>query len=821
MSINDKDNNDNQRQVEERERRMGDAAAGDEGIRHVHNMHHPEQGEQTPLISSLPTASAQSHYARDQFDQDYGEELAAMSETASRGSMVDLAEMHRFEEEQRAQLVTLFQSSPKLPTPRMAQQLELEEIQRRQERRAARRKEKEQEWAMTVTSSNHHEKNDSSSLNLKQKYPPQQKTITATTILGPKRVMNGENRVIRASPTTTRGYEFIEEQRKELEQLHLPPGSPNPKRKLKVKAKHQQSHDRSLASPCTSVVSVKTCLNEEVKEPVVISVLYGFINLAIVLPVIMSFGTIIYKDPAFAPYMPTLVKLTVLSGAVHQLCFSMMSSLPFAVGQVQDAGLIFLSSMASTIVTHCRTRALAYDDDVDVDQIILATATVMLSLCTALLGLGVVIIAKLRLATYIQMLPTPVVGGYLAFIGFFCGQAGLALMAGVQVDNLLQWPKFVQSTDVFMHIVPGILGGLLIYVMINRIKSMFVLPVCILSLLAIFYAVLHVTGTSLEQARDASWVSSSDSPPSWIHTWDYLIRLDLVEWSVFPKLIFTLVSMIAVVALSSSLDVMAIEIELGYPLDINHELQTVGWSNVISGLGGGYTGSYIFSQSIFSLRAGIRRRVNGLVVALCELVILFLPFSPLEYIPSFFFGSLLVMIAIDLMVEWLWESQHRNTRDEYANCLMTFTLIQGLGVEYGILAGLLVYGICVKCGMNVGRLLEEDEETNTKPNSNGSKSKSVEKKNKNNAGEKQGLLSSTVNDGDIDNDNGALSYYGAYTPEHDTIILISDGDGNSNVGGGLQGLLTNLPPSTIMRRGSSTSLDGDPYQYQHQHSAPL
>jgi SulP family sulfate permease len=33
--------------------------------------------------------------------------------------------------------------------------------------------------------------------------------------------------------------------------------------------------------------------------------------------------------------------MTVVSGVVHQLCFSMFSSLPFAVGQVQDAGLIF------------------------------------------------------------------------------------------------------------------------------------------------------------------------------------------------------------------------------------------------------------------------------------------------------------------------------------------------------------------------------------------------------------------------------------------------------------------------------------------------
>ena len=33
----------------------------------------------------------------------------------------------------------------------------------------------------------------------------------------------------------------------------------------------------------------------------------------------------------------------------------------------------------------------------------------------------------------------PVVGGYLAYIGFFCGQAGLALMADVEIVHLVDW----------------------------------------------------------------------------------------------------------------------------------------------------------------------------------------------------------------------------------------------------------------------------------------------------------------------------------------------------------------------------------------------
>ena len=137
--------------------------------------------------------------------------------------------------------------------------------------------------------------------------------------------------------------------------------------------------------------------------PACITVLYGMINAIIVLPVLMSFGSIIYRDDAFAPYIPVLIKLTLVSGIVHQLCFSTFSSLPFAVGQVQDAGLIFLSSMASDMVQSCR---LQHHDEPDSDAIMLATVTVGLALATALLGCGLVMIGYLNLGQYVQLLPT-------------------------------------------------------------------------------------------------------------------------------------------------------------------------------------------------------------------------------------------------------------------------------------------------------------------------------------------------------------------------------------------------------------------------------
>jgi len=69
--------------------------------------------------------------------------------------------------------------------------------------------------------------------------------------------------------------------------------------------------------------------------------------------------------------------------------------------------------MASTIVNTLQAKGASYD-------VILATVLCWLALATALLGVALWITGRLRLATLVQYLPMPVVGGYLAFIGFYC-----------------------------------------------------------------------------------------------------------------------------------------------------------------------------------------------------------------------------------------------------------------------------------------------------------------------------------------------------------------------------------------------------------------
>jgi MFS superfamily sulfate permease-like transporter/CRP-like cAMP-binding protein len=449
----------------------------------------------------------------------------------------------------------------------------------------------------------------------------------------------------------------------------------------------------SLISPLLSKVGSKTEIsnNESKQQPVlVLAIIYGLINTILTVPCMYGYALIIFSDPFFSDYTPSLCKLVLLSSAVHQIMFSIQSSLPFAIGQVQDAGLLFLHSIATSIVKAGQEQKWSNED-------ILATVLVTLSLSTSLLGVALMIIGKLKLASLVSYLPAPVVGGYLAFIGYFCLLSGINLCTGVIFNaSISDGPSFLQlfqSPKLLVLSIPGIIGGVILLFVSTRSKKVASLPIAIVSLPGIFYITMLIFQFTFNDVRNGGWIDyPSTNTTSFVKVFD-MFSLSNVHWSAMPSQFLTWLSMTFVVSFSSCLDVAAIEMDIGKQLKINHELKTVGLSNVISGLLGGYTGSYIFSQTIFTSRTNVHSRIVGVVVIVSEIALFLLPISIMSYVPKFFFAATLIFIAIDLLTEWLYLMYYKLLFREYMLVIITLGLIVSFGLQFGMVLSIVVAGI--------------------------------------------------------------------------------------------------------------------------------
>lgn len=299
-------------------------------------------------------------------------------------------------------------------------------------------------------------------------------------------------------------------------------------------------------------------------------VIYAIVNVIISAPGLYGYAAVIFNNPVYSNHMNALSKLVIFSSLIHQLGFFLFSTLDFAIGTVQDAGLIFLSSMANTI-------AYKMIDDGHTEDEILSTTLVLLSLGTAVLGLVLIVMGKFRLADAVSYLPMPVVGGYLAFIGYFCCEAGVALCISQPLMDLKDWLVVFEPQNLMLA-VPGLVTGLVLTLTSRLATNSGVLPLIMVAIPALFYLVLWICGATLEDAREGGWVGPV-APSVPVGDLFKLVDFSQVRWDLIADIWPTWVGMVFVVSFASCLDVAAISIDMGEPLDTNKELATVGICN--------------------------------------------------------------------------------------------------------------------------------------------------------------------------------------------------------------------------------------------------
>ncbi|KAL3913920.1 MAG: hypothetical protein SGILL_006302, partial [Bacillariaceae sp.] len=454
-----------------------------------------------------------------------------------------------------------------------------------------------------------------------------------------------------------------------------------PRTKTPERLTHKRYSDASTSDVGTVTGKDKACQSPDYYLYVLI---YAVVNAIIAVPALFGYAAVIFNNPVFSASMNALSKLLIFSSMIHQLGFLLFSSLPFAIGTVQDAGLIFLSDMANTI-------ANTMIDDGHTEDEILSTSLALLCSGTAMLGVVLVLMGYFKLADAVSYLPMPVVGGYLAFIGYFCVQAGTSLCISKPMMSIVDWSLLMDPKNLLLA-GPGLAAGVVLTLTSRLANNSAVLPIVMVLIPALFYIVLYACGSTLEQAREEGWVGET-SPSVPISELFHLIDFRQVRWDLISEIIPTWCGMVFVVSFASCLDVAAISIDMGQPLETNRELATVGICNFMSGMTLGFTGSYIFSQTIFTYRTGIHTRLIGFLIMCIYMYIVISPANILEIAPLFFLGSTLIFIGYDLMFEWLWEVRHQVFLSEYFIVWFTFISIHLVGIDFGILIGVLI-AIC-------------------------------------------------------------------------------------------------------------------------------
>jgi SulP family sulfate permease len=359
---------------------------------------------------------------------------------------------------------------------------------------------------------------------------------------------------------------------------------------------------------------------------------------------------------------------------------ALRSSLPFAVAGPDSSISVVLAAMVAIVVQRAATNS---------DSDLLETALIAMSLATALTGLLLCVLGFTHAGRAIRFVPYPVIGGFLGATGWLLITGAIQVVTDQRatLDNIAAFG----DVAIVAKIAPGAVVAIMLWVLLHRSKSPFILPGVLLSAFVITHLVLLSTGTTIAAAQAAGWMFRLQPAAGLTLPWK-LEPLRSFPWSSLPTLAGDVLAVMFVTVTNFLLNTTGIEIATRGEANVERDLKVLGLANVAIAALGGYVSCTSFSRSMLVRTAGATSRVSGLTVAAISAAVLVADPSFFGYVPKYILGGLLFYLGADLVYQWLIQSSRRLLRLEYLSLIAIAILI----IYSGFIAGVLI-GIVIGC----------------------------------------------------------------------------------------------------------------------------
>lgn len=404
----------------------------------------------------------------------------------------------------------------------------------------------------------------------------------------------------------------------------------------------------------------------------------GLISGLVTLTYSISYIALIFSGE-LSSYLSLGGSSALIGAALLSLIVALTSSLPFTIAGPDGSAAAVVAVMATAIAS--RLTSLGKESEV------FPTIWVTLLLSTVFTGIFLYILGRLHLGRFIRFIPYPVVGGFLAGVGWLLTAGSFTVMAGIPL-SLATLPDLLEFQTV-LHWVPGLLLGVLLKVALGRYKHFLVMPSLLLLAIAFAHLGLWLTGIPLAEASHQGWLYESFSSRQLLKPW-IAFSWESVNWSVLAQQFGNLITLVVVVAINILLGATGLEIATEQDVDLDHELRSSGMANVFTGLCGGMEGHLSLSRSLVNYKAGANHRLAGVVAALFCTAVLFWGGAVLSYIPKPVLGGLLLYLGIDLLIEWCYEAWFNISHLDYVLILIILLIVANFGFLQGVGVGLVI-----------------------------------------------------------------------------------------------------------------------------------
>ena len=205
----------------------------------------------------------------------------------------------------------------------------------------------------------------------------------------------------------------------------------------------------------------------------------------------------------------------------------------------------------------------------------------------------------------------------------------------------------------------------------------------------IFYAVLFLNEIGLDEAAANGLLPAIESTGSLIpvFNWDYVQE---IRWMVIMEQADSIVVVALLCSVMLLLDVSGIELLAQKDLNPDHELQVMGYTNVVNGALGGFPGVHDVSDTALVETLGGKGRLTGFIYSTLVVAAILAGAEFMKIVPTFLLGGLLIYVGLEFLIDWVWKARDELPLSDYVVVILILIVIILSDILQGVTFGFFV-----------------------------------------------------------------------------------------------------------------------------------
>jgi SulP family sulfate permease len=376
---------------------------------------------------------------------------------------------------------------------------------------------------------------------------------------------------------------------------------------------------------------------------------------------------------ALSVYLPVGILVMLIGWVAVSVWVVLTSREPLHIATTDDQAVVIFGSIAALMVAGMGDLA-ATPRGLATILFVMASTTLMFAACCYAVG-------RFRLSRVLELLPFPVVCGFMASVGWLLLAAGFEVAADVALGPSLIGDLAAGSRLLRLGL-SATLGATLLWVT-ARVDKSWTLPAASLAIVVAYHLVVGWQGIPRAEQVADGWLFDIPESAGGVLAMLSSLSPGAIDWRFVASAVPLMATVILISMLYASMTVTGLKAESSERLDIGEEFRILGAGNVFCAAvccPPGYTD--VVATTMYR-KLGATSRWFVLSSSAVGLAVALFGGSIIAYLPKLLIGANIFLFAFAMLYDWLY----RNVRGFGLSEYMIVVIILGMTMFVGFLEG--------------------------------------------------------------------------------------------------------------------------------------